>query len=52
MATLLVAAGADPTARDQQYDATPRGWAETSTAVTNNPACAAVAAYLATLDRD
>jgi hypothetical protein len=52
MVTLLVAAGADPTARDHQYDATPRGWAEISTVVTNNPACAAVAAFLATLDND
>jgi ankyrin repeat protein len=47
MAQLLVAAGADRNARDEQYDATPLGWAETSIEVSNNPKCAAVVAYLA-----
>jgi ankyrin repeat protein len=45
----LVAAGADVTALDAQYDATAQGWAETSTTVTNNPRCAEVAAFLATV---
>lgn len=51
MVELLLEAGADPTARDEQYDATPRGWAETSIEVTNNPACAAVAAHFAAAGR-
>ena len=46
MVTLLVKAGADRAARDEQYDGTPLGWAETSIEVTNNPACAEVVAYL------
>ena len=46
MAELLVRAGADATTRDDQYDATPRDWAETSIEVSNNPACAEVAAFL------
>ncbi len=47
MVQLLVAAGADRNARDEQYDATPLGWAQTSIEVSNNPKCADVAAYLA-----
>ena len=46
MARLLVEAGADVGARDEQYDATPQGWAETSIEVTGNTRCAEVAAYL------
>jgi ankyrin repeat protein len=46
MVTLLVEAGADVDARDAQYDATPRGWAETAIEVTNNQRCAGVVAYL------
>lgn len=46
MAKLLVVAGADPAARDEQYDATPEGWADTAIEVTNNPACAEVVEYL------
>jgi ankyrin repeat protein len=49
MAQILVAAGADVTARDEEHDATPRGWAETSLEITHNPACAPVAEYLAGL---
>ena len=45
MVKLLVAAGADRTARDAQYDGTPQGWAETSIEVSNNPKCADVVAY-------
>lgn len=47
MAKLLVDAGADLHARDGEHDATPRGWAETSVTITNNPNCADVAAWLA-----
>jgi len=46
MVKRLVAAGADRTARDAQYDGTPQGWAETSIEVSNNPKCADVVAYL------
>jgi hypothetical protein len=46
MVRLLVAAGADPAARDEEYDATPLGWAETAIVVTNNPKCADVVAFL------
>ena len=46
MVQLLVAAGADLNARDEQYDATAAGWADTSIEVTNNPKCAEVVAYL------
>ena len=49
MVQLLVEAGADPAARDTEYDGTPRGWAETSVTVTNNPKCGEVAAWLAGL---
>lgn len=46
MVRQLVAAGADPAARDEEHDATPLGWAETSIVVTNNPRCADVVAFL------
>jgi ankyrin repeat protein len=46
MVQLLVDAGADRSARDEQYDGTPLGWAETSIVVSNNPKCAEVAEYL------
>jgi hypothetical protein len=46
MVQLLVANGADVTARDEQHDSTPLGWAETSIEVTGNPSCADVAAFL------
>ncbi len=38
MVQLLLGAGADPAARDDQYDGTPLGWAETSIVVSNIPA--------------
>ena len=46
MARLLVGAGADLAARDEEHDGTPLGWAEVSIDVTNNPRCKEVAAYL------
>lgn len=46
MVKLLVQAGADPSLRDRQYDATPQGWAETSVEVTSNAKCADVAEWL------
>jgi hypothetical protein len=49
MARLLVEAGADAAALDRQHDNTPQGWAETAVTITNNPACAEVAAWLGTL---
>lgn len=47
MVKLLVEAGADPAARDEEHDGTPQGWAEVSVRVTNNPRCAEVAGWLA-----
>jgi ankyrin repeat protein len=47
MVKLLVSAGADTAALDDEHHATPLGWAETSIDVTNNPACRAVVEYLA-----
>ena len=52
MVKKLVDAGADRQARDEQYDAIPIGWAQTSIEVTNNTMCADVVAYLAALDRE
>jgi hypothetical protein len=49
MVKLLVGAGADVAALDDEHHETPRGWAETSIHVTNNPACRAVVEYLAGL---
>ena len=46
MARLLVEAGADRSIRDARHDGTPLDWAETAHQITNNPACAEVAAYL------
>lgn len=46
MAKLLVAARADPSARDEQHGGTPLDWAETSMEITNNSKCAAVVEYL------
>jgi ankyrin repeat protein len=49
MVTLLVEAGADPAARDEEYQGTPLGWAETSIEVANRPESALVAVYLASI---
>jgi hypothetical protein len=46
MAQLLVAAGADVTARDDEHRNTPAGWARVAVGVTNNPRCQDVAEYL------
>jgi hypothetical protein len=46
MVRMLIAAGADPAARDEEHDATPSGWAETSAEITKNLACAEVAEFL------
>jgi ankyrin repeat protein len=46
MVTLLLDAGADRSARDAQYDATPHDWAATAVDVTRNPRCAEVTAFL------
>ena len=49
MVKLLLQAGADMAARDEQYDGDPAGWAETAAEVENNPAGAEVADYLRSL---
>ena len=46
MAMLLVGAGADLVARDEEHHGTALGWAEVSADITNNPRCKEVAAYL------
>jgi hypothetical protein len=46
MARLLVETGADLQSRDDEHNATPRGWAETSARITGNPHCMDVAAWL------
>lgn len=46
MVQLLVTHGADLHARDGEHDNTPRGYAEVSARITNNPACMDVAAWL------
>jgi hypothetical protein len=49
MVELLVRAGAEVAARDEQYNGTPLGWADTSIEVSNNPRCAEVVGYLRAL---
>jgi ankyrin repeat protein len=50
MVKLLLAAGADPAARDDEHNGTPRDWAEVAIDIENNPACKAVVEYLAGLE--
>jgi ankyrin repeat protein len=52
MVELLVEAGADVAALDEQYQATPAGWADTAIEVTRNATCAEVVAYLEALRAD
>ena len=49
MVRLLVGAGADLAARDEEHDGTPLGWAEVAIDVTNNPKCREVVEYLSRL---
>jgi ankyrin repeat protein len=49
MVRLLVGAGADLAARDEEHDGTPLGWAEVAIDVTNNPKCREVVEYLSGL---
>lgn len=46
MVTLLVAAGADLTARDAEHHGTAREWAEAAIQITHNQRCRVVAEYL------
>lgn len=46
MVKLLLTAGADPAARDAEYNNTPRGFAQVAIEVTGNPRCADVVAFL------
>lgn len=50
MVELLLAAGADPTARDQEHQATPGEWATTAIDVTGRGSCRTVAAHLARVE--
>jgi hypothetical protein len=47
MVTMLVAAGAEMTARDEEHEGTALNWAEVAIRVTNNPKCKDVVDYLA-----
>lgn len=46
MVTLLLGAGADRSARDDEHDATPQDWAQFAIGATGNPRCAHVVSYL------
>ena len=49
MVRLLVAAGADLSARDEEHEGTALEWAEVAIDVTNNPKCREVVDYLSSL---
>jgi ankyrin repeat protein len=49
MVKLLVAAGADINARDEEHENTPCGWAKVAITVANNPECKGVVEYLSAL---
>jgi ankyrin repeat protein len=51
MVKLLVAAGADVSARDPEHNNTPAGWAEVAITVSNNPKCKDVIDYLSSLSK-
>jgi hypothetical protein len=51
MVKLLVDAGADVSARDEEYDSTPAGFARYSHGVSRNPKCLEVADYLEGLEK-
>jgi hypothetical protein len=48
MVKLLVAAGANVSARDPEHNNTPAGWAQVAITVSNNPRCKDVVEYLST----
>jgi Ankyrin repeats (many copies) len=48
MVKLLVAAGANVSARDLEHNNTPAGWAQVAITVSNNPRCKDVVEYLST----
>ena len=52
MARLLVDAGADVRARDEEHDGTPLDWARVAIEVTNNPKCQEVVEYLSQFTPD
>ena len=52
MARLLVDAGADVRARDEEHDGTPLDWARVAIEVTNNPKCQQVVEYLSQFTPD
>ena len=52
MARLLVDAGADVRARDEEHDGTPLDWARAAIEITNNPKCQEVAEYLSQFTPD
>jgi ankyrin repeat protein len=52
MARLLVDAGADVRARDEEHDGTPLDWARVAIEVTNNPKCRQVVEYLSQFTPD
>lgn len=51
MVRLLVESGADLSARDDEHNNTPLGWAEVAVQVTNNRRCAEVADYLRAMSK-
>ena len=50
MVELLVAAGADVKARDDEHNNTPLDWAQVSITVSNNPKCKDVVEHISRLD--
>jgi ankyrin repeat protein len=50
MVKMLLAAGADPAAIDDEHNGTPRDWADVAIDIENNPACRAVVEHLVGLE--